>query len=181
VGGKRISEGVTGGALDHPGRLGCPKAVGNEGLGSVIPVSPKGFDCFFRKHDLSLFDCHYAASWRAVKRDVSDGAPLLRWHALLRPYRAWMIRFDRDPGRCPLAVPARHGIAAHNRLGPRSELCALLRAGSAMIWRPFWAWSRRKCQAPTGRNTLAQGNSQPATAALQPVKVRSWHQPEDAV
>jgi hypothetical protein len=75
VGGERISEGVTGDALDHPARLRCPKAVGNEGLDSVIPVSPKGFHCFFRKRDLSLSGFHYAPSWRAVKPNVSQVAP----------------------------------------------------------------------------------------------------------
>jgi hypothetical protein len=58
--------------LDHPGRLGCPKAVGNDGLDSVIPMSPKGFHCFFRKRDLSLSGSHYAPSRRAVKCHVSE-------------------------------------------------------------------------------------------------------------
>jgi hypothetical protein len=58
---------------------------------------------------------------------------------LLRPYRAGVFEGFLDPGRCPLAVRPGHGIGAHNPLGPRTELCARLRAGWAKLLRPFGA------------------------------------------
>jgi hypothetical protein len=75
VGGKRMSQAVTGDALDHLSQLRRPRPVGNDGLDSVIPVSPKGFHCFFRKRDLNLSRSHYAPSRRAVKCHVSQVGP----------------------------------------------------------------------------------------------------------
>jgi hypothetical protein len=55
------------------------------------------------------------------------------------------------------------------------------RCPAPKVFRPVGAWHLLLHGALKGRHSIAQGNSQPATAALQPVKVRSRYQPDDAV